>query len=277
MAQPPGRCLNCGAPLAGAFCHRCGQEAVDRRVPLRTLAADALGDLFALDSRVLRTLRPLFLRPGFLSAEWCRGRRVPYVPPLRLYIFVAAVFFFVLAVTDRSGLEFQTKVAEDPPAAGQEEPAAPPAAPPAATDEGRLHWLAEAMEGDPEAFEARYLDRFGSLSLLLPPVLAVLLALLYRRRRRLFVEHLVFSLHFHAFAFLVGGAAAFLPERVWARGLNLAMLAVFLAYLAVALTRVYGGRWWITAGRMAFLVFGYLVFAVLPVALLALLWAGASS
>lgn len=252
----------------GAFCHRCGQEAVDRRVPLRTLVADALGDLFALDSRVLRTLRPLFLRPGFLSAEWCRGRRVPYVPPLRLYIFVAAVFFFVLAVTDRSGLEFQTESAGDPSSS---------AAPPAATDEGRLHWLAEAMEADAEAFEARYLDRFGSLSLLLPPVLAVLLALVYRRRRRLFVEHLVFSLHFHAFAFLVGGAAAFLPERLWARGLNLAMLAVFLAYLAVALTRVYGGRWWITAGRMAFLVFGYLVLAVLPVALLALLWAGASS
>ncbi|HSL82424.1 MAG TPA: DUF3667 domain-containing protein, partial [Thermoanaerobaculia bacterium] len=114
MAQPTGSCLNCGAPLQGAFCHRCGQEAVDRRVPLRRLVADALGDLFTLDSRVLRTLRPLFLRPGFLSAEWGRGRRVPYVPPLRLYIFVAAVFFFVLAVTDRSGLELSDDPVEAP-------------------------------------------------------------------------------------------------------------------------------------------------------------------
>lgn len=241
---------------------------MDRRVPLRTLVADALGDLFALDSRVLRTLRPLFLRPGFLTAEWCRGRRVPYVPPLRLYIFVAAIFFFVLAVTDRSGLEIQRDAAEDStPAAAQEEPE---------EDDGDLHWLMAAMEEDPEAFAARYLDRFGSLSLLLPPVLALLLAVVYRRRRRLLVEHLVFSLHFHAFALVVGGAAAFLPDRVWEGGLNLAVLAVFVGYLALALTRVYDGRWWATAGRVAVLVVAYLVFAVLPVAVLALVWAGAT-
>lgn len=47
-------------------------------MPLRTLIADALGNLLAFDSRILRTLRPLFLRPGFLTAESCRGRRVRF-------------------------------------------------------------------------------------------------------------------------------------------------------------------------------------------------------
>lgn len=143
-------------------------------MPLRTLVADALGDLFALDSRVLRTLRPLFLRPGFLTAEWCRGRRVPYVPPLRLYIFVAAIFFFVLAVTETSLVQIDLTVRGVP---------APEAA-------------AETL--DVAAFQERFVDHLGRLSLLLPPVLALLLALVYRSRRRLLVEHLVASLHLHA-------------------------------------------------------------------------------
>ena len=41
------RCLSCDAELQGRFCHRCGQEAVDHRVPFRVLVADALGDLLA--------------------------------------------------------------------------------------------------------------------------------------------------------------------------------------------------------------------------------------
>lgn len=32
-----GLCANCGTGLTGPFCHRCGQEAVERRLPLRRL------------------------------------------------------------------------------------------------------------------------------------------------------------------------------------------------------------------------------------------------
>ena len=41
------RCWSFDAELQGRFCHRCGQEAVDHRVPFRVLVADALGDLLA--------------------------------------------------------------------------------------------------------------------------------------------------------------------------------------------------------------------------------------
>ena len=226
---------------------------MDRRVPLRSLVADALGDLFALDSRVLRTLRPLFLRPGFLTAEWCRGRRVPYVPPLRLYIFVAAVFFFVLAVTETSLVQIDTTVRGVP---------APEAA-------------AEAL--DVAAFQDRFVDHLGRLSLLLPPVLALLLALVYRGRRRLLVEHLVASLHLHAFAFLVLSAAAFLPEAPWGRGARTVLVAVLPVYAFLSLRRVYGGPWWGTAARMALLVLGYMILAVLPAVYLAFVWTRATS
>ena len=36
------------------------------------------------------------LNPGFLTAEYYRGRRTRYLNPVRLYIFISAVFFLVL-------------------------------------------------------------------------------------------------------------------------------------------------------------------------------------
>jgi len=55
-----------------------------------------LDDIFSFDSRAARTLWPLFLRPAFLTSEYFSGRRVHYVPPLRLYLFISIVFFITL-------------------------------------------------------------------------------------------------------------------------------------------------------------------------------------
>lgn len=75
------------------------------------------------------------------------------------------------------------------------------------------------------------------------PAFAALLLLLFRRSRAFFVEHLVFSLHFHAFVFSVF-AGQWLQGRIpWgpahtAGGLLVSGLPV---YLGLALERVYGG------------------------------------
>ncbi|MCO4799896.1 MAG: DUF3667 domain-containing protein, partial [Colwelliaceae bacterium] len=52
-----------------------------------------------------RTLFPLIFKPGFLTNEYIAGRRVHYVPPLRLYLFISIIFFISLkfiAVEDGS-------------------------------------------------------------------------------------------------------------------------------------------------------------------------------
>jgi hypothetical protein len=256
---------------------------VDHRVPLRVLVADALGDLLAFDSRILRTLRPLFLRPGFLTAEWCRGRRVPYVPPLRLYLFVAAVFFLVLAGTDSSFVVIEGDETDQEPATldtaaeGTAPVEADPAGPEASGEGTWLDRLFESRMGPalmrgPDVFQDRFVDRLGRLSLLLPPVFGLLLALVYLRRRRLLVEHLMFSFHFHAFAFLVLAVVALVPTGAWRRGLAALAIAILVAYLFLALRRVYGGRRWVTAGRVGTLGLAYLLLVSLPVMMLALVW-----
>ena len=45
---------------------------------------------------VLRTLWPLFTKPGYLTLEYLAGRRVRYVTPMRLYLFLSIIAFALI-------------------------------------------------------------------------------------------------------------------------------------------------------------------------------------
>jgi len=89
-------CENCHQPLIGPFCGQCGQEASSSLKYFWVVILHLLDDIFSFDSRASRTLWPLLVRPAFLTNEYFSGRRVHYVPPLRLYLFISIVFFISL-------------------------------------------------------------------------------------------------------------------------------------------------------------------------------------
>lgn len=95
-AQPPQpRCANCGASLLGEHCHACGQPVRGLVRHFSSILGDFVDSVFNVDSRILRTLGPLFFRPGRLSNEYFAGRRVRYVSPVRLFVFLCIAAFFV--------------------------------------------------------------------------------------------------------------------------------------------------------------------------------------
>ena len=102
VADRPGpaeACGNCGAPLHGPFCAQCGQQRRGLDMPVATFVASAFAGLASFDGRFWRTVLPLIGRPGFLTRELIEGRRVRYVPPMRLYLFVSFVFFLTVQLT----------------------------------------------------------------------------------------------------------------------------------------------------------------------------------
>lgn len=101
--QPDARCLNCDVSLDGQYCWNCGQRGNTRLISLMELVRDAVGDMFELDSRMWRTLLPLLRRPGYLTAEYLRGRRARFMPPFRMYLVLSFVFFLLMrAIGDGS-------------------------------------------------------------------------------------------------------------------------------------------------------------------------------
>jgi hypothetical protein len=45
---------------------------------------------------MLVSIRYLLTRPGFLSFEYINGRRLSYTSPVRMYLLISLVFFFIL-------------------------------------------------------------------------------------------------------------------------------------------------------------------------------------
>lgn len=104
-------CANCATPLLGPHCHACGQPVRGMVRHFSSILGDLFDTLLALDSRIARTLWPLLTNPGFLTREYLAGRRVRYVSPVRLFIFLCLTTFFLARFTgDWSGTEIQDVV-----------------------------------------------------------------------------------------------------------------------------------------------------------------------
>jgi len=94
-AAPTPACQNCGAPLLGPHCYACGQPVNGLVRHFSSIIGDFLDSVLNIDARVFRTLWPLLAKPGYLSREYFAGRRVRYVSPVRLFVFLSIVTFFV--------------------------------------------------------------------------------------------------------------------------------------------------------------------------------------
>ncbi|WP_173021438.1 DUF3667 domain-containing protein [Lewinella sp. W8] len=93
--------------------------------------------------------------------------------------------------------------------------------------------------------------------LILIPLTALMLKLFYVRRKRTYVEHMVFSLHVHSFLFLFQALAALVfywfdsPAVLWAS------IPVTIVYFIVAQKRVYRQGWGKTLIKAFLMFFGY--------------------
>ena len=108
-AVPKTLCANCGAELLGPHCYSCGQPVKGMVRHLGSILHDVLDTVFNIDSRIFRTILPLFFKPGYLSNEYFAGRRVRYVTPFRLYFFLSVAAFLLIQI----GLDASLDMARD--------------------------------------------------------------------------------------------------------------------------------------------------------------------
>ena len=249
QSPSPAACPSCGTALVGDYCHACGEKRPQARdLSLRHFAGDAAQELTSLDSKLFRTLFALLARPGRLTNEWIAGRRVPYIKPLNLCLGIFAVSLFVYTASKQANIfdihfiiETEAYYAEQMPMPGG----------------GHIYadLFAEAArhKGVPvESFYDSFNEKWQRNVSLLGPVqivaLAALLQLVYFFSRRYYVEHLVFAMHFLAWATLTNTLMwpiyYFTGLRLTGVNMYIAMFK-FLAdivYLFLALRAVYRGH-----------------------------------
>jgi hypothetical protein len=216
------RCANCHTPLTGLFCAHCGQKDKALDPTVRELATDTLGEVTDVDGKLLRSMRYLFTRPGFLSREHAEGRRASYVSPVRLYLVFSVAFFAAAGlVAQREGM-FE---AENTPGPG-------------------------AVANGQDLFNT-WLPR---IMFVLVPLCGLCVMAFTRGARRHYPVHFHFSLHLHAFWFALFALMAPLEWVVSKRVsdmMSLGRIVALLVYGVVAFHTAYGGGWWRSVGRAA--------------------------
>lgn len=91
-------CLNCGHQVEERYCTHCGQENVEPRQPFHYLFGHFIEDLTHYDHGFWETFKTLMVRPGKLIKNYLAGKRQSQVPPVKLYIFVSFLAFFLPAI-----------------------------------------------------------------------------------------------------------------------------------------------------------------------------------
>jgi thiamine biosynthesis protein ThiS len=184
-------CPACGMEAARSFCSRCGEKKSSTSdLSVRYLLEHAAGELFHYDSKMFRSFRLLFSQPGFLTAEYLRGCRKPYLHPFQLFFVANLIYFLVQPLTGWSGLKgwlnVQTHMMFYSGFAAR-----------LAAHRMAAKHLTELQLN--QAFDHIVDIQARSLVIVIVPLFALAVWLLQCRKRRYFGEHLVFALHFTAF------------------------------------------------------------------------------
>lgn len=272
MDEPsPKACLNCGAPLTGRYCAECGQKDEHRILPLRHLLHEVFHDLAHLDARFLKSLWML-AKPGALTLEYLAGRRARWFPPFRLYLMVSLAFFALAALGPKTQ-NFHITTRGNPAVVGLDGRVVQPTPGPALS---HLERRAAEVNRDPGPFLTRLNAWIPRVLFLLLPFFALLLKLAYLRSGTLYAVHAIFSLHAHAFVFLLFSVVNLLGHVPYLRGVRGWLFVALPVHLLLSMKRVYGQGWALTLAKAGTVGVLHLLAGVAALALtaLGLLWFG---
>ncbi len=239
-------CPTCNVLVVTPFCARCGEQPLaPRELTLHGLAENFWRAFTSLDARTARTAWCLLRHPGKLTVAWTQGVHKPYVAPFQLFLIANVLFFAIQSLTGENVFS--------------------------STLDSHLHhqdWsdLARSLvtqrlqdtntrlEDYAPAFDRAVVLHAKSLILLMTIPFALLLPLVFFRKQRPFMAHVVFSLHLYTFllllfcaallaarfsAFLgIGGLETPMVDNV----LSVANVLACMLYLYVAIGPVYGSE-----------------------------------
>ena len=276
------------------FCSICGQKRIHPQdLSVWHLLVESVGDFFHFNSKFFATLRPLFFRPGYLTNEYLQGKRARYFQPFKLFLFISFLYFVTAGLMNhKDKISDQQVVAtsnskQDSNAikidSGSYTLRLRGVNAKAITipDDSlrirvrkyglnqfvnlnypRASWYARflikqviknRLQGS-STFSENMQKTIPKLIFILIPFIALLLKLLYIRKKIPYFNHIIFSLHFLSFVFLLLWINLF-GSRItdW---FDPVVYFLLMVYLFLALLRFYRQKKRVTFGKFLLLFFG---------------------
>lgn len=106
-------CPTCGRQYVGNFCPQCGQSSKIGRYSMKNAFLLYL-DVWGLGNRgMFRTLRDLFLRPGYMIRDYLSGMQMAYFPPFKMFFLIGALSLLINTGLNIKGINrFEASIEE---------------------------------------------------------------------------------------------------------------------------------------------------------------------
>lgn len=228
-------CSNCTTIVEQRFCPNCGQENIETRQSFKHLFSHFFEDLTHYDSAFWKTIKFLLFYPAKLTKEYLSGKRQAFVPPVRLYLFISFITFLTPALIPKTGQEAKEEknieIREEKASTNGTKPetisflglgsnkyktvAEMDSIQNTLPEEERLglmeYWLNEkiielhqekTIQEIKEKFKEALVHNFPKSIFIYLPILGFWLWLFHGKKRWLYFDHCIFTLHYISFLLL---------------------------------------------------------------------------
>lgn len=272
-------CPNCNSIADGNYCPQCGQETHLHKDTFWGLLSHFVAHYFHYDSKFWKTLKALLFHPGKLTLEYRAKHRMRYIPPISLYIFVTVFFFLIYSLVDSPSGFNKIHVGS-----GQQDSVASPALFQTPDSPDTIPGIKSSTQAPDkiktffkwykaktkkthktnEELNEGIVHSFPKMFFFMIPVLALLLRICFiRNKKYYFVDHAVFALHVHSFAFIVMLIGLLNPFERFDDNLSLIIIFLCALYFVLSLRKVYHTGWARSVFTLLFVSLGYFIFLLI--------------
>lgn len=114
-------CRNCGhiLDISDKYCPNCGQANSTKKLVLRDFMDEFLSSVINYDSKLLKTLYTMLVKPGTITKDYINGKRVSYTNPFRFLLSLAFLYFLMVSYdsnfSNLDDLELHKKIEQTGP------------------------------------------------------------------------------------------------------------------------------------------------------------------
>ena len=242
-------CKNCNSELVGLYCPECGQKN-SQLLSIKETLKEFTDNVFSFDTRFFITLKYLITKPGLLTTEYWLGRRTKYLPPLRLYLVMSLMYFFISSIINPgTDISLYKSDFQEKPFQFELDKSSPAIVAPF-VDFFKENFNKGVMVAEKKELTEQDLiwSSMPTAMFILMPFMAFCVYLLNKKKKQLYSYHLITVLHFHSFIFFIFTLEDIVPNFNPAFFLYLPLIDIFiklysLYYIFFMFKNIYQDSW----------------------------------
>jgi hypothetical protein len=186
-------CKNCGKHFTENYCNHCGEKFhTENDKSLKHILEEAVHFTTHFESKLLLTIKTIAVAPGKFSLDFCNGIRKKYFKPISLFLLFV-VLYLLFPKMQGLNMRLETYV----------------------SDEYNYTWYASPLVKQKiistKTSFAPLAEKYNNTSpkvskmllLLYLPLMALVLNILFYKRKRLFFDHFILATEFNSFVLAI--------------------------------------------------------------------------